>query len=148
MGKIKKLMVGAIGVLTCFVLTYVLKEVIFDNTFITVDWIFIYSILNFFFALVLFIFISTLCLIFEKFSIQNYFSLFILCFCFTFELILLLVLYNQLTWLGIDIPFGACPWKWLRVSFTIFFIITYLSIYKVYSRINKKVLNQKKKENF
>jgi len=52
-------------------------------------------------------------------------QVFILGFFSIFEILLLLAVFNQLGFFGIVIIQGACPWKYLRLFLTCFFIFIF-----------------------
>jgi hypothetical protein len=105
---------------------YLLRDIIFHNMII--EFLIFYSLLNFMIA------IATFGLVYfvlrgKKFiDLQDTFTVFLFYFFFMNELLLTLILYDRLQFLGIYVPLGDCPWKWLRLTFTFVFLSTFLSL--------------------
>jgi hypothetical protein len=102
------------------------------NTFfmsgITIELLLFYSIANFIFALVTFSFFSLFFINIKYAAIRNQMAFFFFVFFFSNEVILALIVYDKLVFLGIHVPLGACPWSYIRLTFTMIFLSTFLTL--------------------
>jgi hypothetical protein len=105
---------------------YITRNTLFRG--VIVEFLIFYSLANFVIALIM---CALVCYIFKnnKFNTLKI-SLLLLLFTFFFsnEIFLVCIMYNKLTFIGIYVPLGYCPWKGLRLAFTVVFLSTFVSI--------------------
>ena len=115
------------GIVTAFVLFLLTKNYFFTMS-TSLDDLFTYSIINtvcFILTLYIYVFLISFSGEYKYKAVEG--AVFILGFFITFELLLIIILFNGFIWFGVKVSIGKCPWRYLRLFLAILFLAIFWS---------------------